>query len=153
MLRYIALMAHLAISSRSSSRVVERPLRPLPSEWTLTDRMAHSLRCCAHCRFLIMCCHIDRSLTRRAVLPCRLVVSRLVARIASNLVASLPPLASSPPRFLLRPRHRAPRHRGALTLISGLAGCARCFFRVFVFPRVFPTKLHTCTTSSLSLCF
>ena len=124
MLRYIALMAHLVISSRSSSRMVERPLRPPPSEWTLTDRMAHSLRCCAHCRFLIMCCHIDRSLTRRTVLPCRLVVSRLVARIASNLVASLPPLAtspavaSSPPHFLLRPRHQAPRHRGPVTLIS-----------------------------------
>ena len=33
-------------SSRSSSRVVERPLRPPPSEWTVTDEMAHSLLPC-----------------------------------------------------------------------------------------------------------
>ena len=63
-------------SCRSSSRVVERPPRPPPSEWTLTDEMAHSSLPC----FSSLCSPLWHPLHRRLV--------------------TLPPLVASHPRHL-----------------------------------------------------
>ena len=77
------------LSSRSRSRVVERPSRPPPSERTLTGKMAHSSLPCSFIALLANCqslrhCHPLHMLRHLVTLP-PLVASHLVA---SRLVAA-----------------------------------------------------------------
>ena len=84
------------LSCRSSSRVIERPPRPSPSEWTLKDQASDSrvLRSAAHYSSPSCLSSSSRTLWIVALPPCRLVTSR------HHLVASrlLSPCRLSPPR-------------------------------------------------------